>query len=44
MVAAPAGLIIWIMANINVDNISILTHFANFLDPFAKLIGMMAIL
>lgn len=40
MVAAPAGLIIWIMANINVDNISILTHFANFLDPFAKLIGM----
>lgn len=39
-VAAPAGLIIWIMANINIGNISILTHSANFLDPFAKLLGL----
>ena len=39
-VAAPAGLIIWIMANINIANVSILTHFANFFDPFAKLIGL----
>jgi ferrous iron transport protein B len=39
-VAAPAGLIIWIMANIYIGNSSILTHSANFLDPFAKLIGL----
>ena len=39
-VAAPAGLIIRIMANIYIGNSSILTHSANFLDPFAKLIGL----
>lgn len=39
-VAIPAGFIIWIMANIYVGDISILTYFANFLDPFAKLIGL----
>jgi len=39
-VAAPAGLIIWIMANITVGDISLLTHCAGFLDPFARLIGM----
>lgn len=39
-VAAPAGLIIWIMANIKIGNLSILTHCSNFLDPFGKLVGM----
>ena len=39
-VAAPAGLLIWFMANIKFGNVSILIHCANFLDPFAKLIGM----
>lgn len=39
-VAAPAGLVIWLMANIYVGDLSLLTHGANFLDPFAKLIGM----
>lgn len=39
-VAAPAGLIIWLLSNIYVDNLSILMHCANFLDPFAKLIGL----
>ena len=38
--AAPAGLIIWLLSNIYVDNLSILMHCANFLDPFAKLIGL----
>ena len=38
-VAAPTGLIIWIFANVNFGNISILTCIANFLDPFAKLMG-----
>jgi len=39
-VAAPAGLIIWIMANINIGDVSLLCHCAGFLDPFARLIGM----
>lgn len=39
-VAAPAGLIIWLMANITIGNISLLNHCAGFLDPFAKLIGL----
>ena len=39
-VAIPAGLIIWIMANVFINDISILTYSANFLDPFAKLIGL----
>ena len=40
VVAAPAGIVIWIMANIKVGNLSILTHCANFLDPFAYAIGL----
>lgn len=39
-VAAPAGFIIWLFANICIDNLSILTHIANFFDPFAKLMGL----
>ncbi|MBZ2174239.1 ferrous iron transport protein B [Schnuerera sp. xch1] len=39
-VAAPAGLIIWIMANIIIGELSILAHFAQFLDPFARFIGL----
>lgn len=39
-VAAPAGIIIWIMANIKVGNMSILSHCAEFLNPFANIIGL----
>ncbi len=39
-VAAPAGLVIWIMANITIGDLSLLTHFAMFLNPFAELLGM----
>ncbi|WHH57856.1 ferrous iron transport protein B [Petroclostridium sp. X23] len=39
-VAAPAGLVIWFMANITVGDVSLLTHCAQFLNPFAKLLGM----
>lgn len=39
-VAAPAGLIIWLMANITVGDASLLAHCAGFLDPFARLIGL----
>lgn len=39
-IAIPAGIIIWLFANINISGISLLTHVANFLDPFAKLMGL----
>jgi len=39
-VAAPAGLVIWFMANITIADASILTHCAQFLDPFAQLLGL----
>lgn len=39
-VAAPAGLIIWLMANVKVGDLSILNHCAEFLDPFARLMGL----
>ena len=39
-VAAPAGIVIWIMANLQIADISLLTYIANFLDPFAKLMGL----
>lgn len=39
-VAAPAGIIIWIFANIQIGQMSILTYVANFLDPFATLMGL----
>lgn len=40
VVAAPAGIVIWIFANLNIGNISILAHIAGFLNPFAKLMGL----
>ncbi len=39
-VAAPAGLIIWMFANIEISGISILKHCANFLDPFGRILGL----
>lgn len=39
-VAIPAGLVIWIMGNIYVGDLSLLSHCAGFLDPFARLIGL----
>ncbi len=40
MVAAPAGLIIWLMSNIYIGDLSILKYCTNFLDPFAQLFGL----
>ena len=39
-VAAPAGLVIWILANVGINGVSLLSIIANFLDPFAKLMGL----
>ncbi len=39
-VAAPAGLLIWVLANVSVEGQSLLAHSAAFLDPFGRLLGM----
>lgn len=39
-VAAPAGLIIWLMANIDINDISVLNYCTSFLDPLARLLGL----
>lgn len=39
-VAAPAGLFIWLMANVRVAGVSMLSHCAAFLEPFGQMLGM----
>ncbi len=39
-VAAPAGLLIWLFANINIGGTSILWHISSYLDPFGRLMGL----
>ena len=40
LVAAPAGILIWILANVTIGDTNLVTHAANFLDPLAKFIGL----
>lgn len=40
LVAAPAGLIIWLMANLSIQGVSLLTYCGSALDPFARLMGL----
>lgn len=40
VVALPAGAIIWLLANISVADKSLLKYMVDFLDPFAKLLGV----
>lgn len=40
VVAAPAGLVIWILANTYIGDSSVLESCAGFLDPFARAIGL----
>lgn len=39
-VAAPAGLLIWLLANIKVGDMSLLSHMSNGLDPIGRLMGL----
>ena len=39
-IAAPAGLIIWLLANIGINGETLLNIIANFFDPFAKIMGL----
>jgi ferrous iron transport protein B len=40
VIAAPAGMVIWAMANITMGDATLLAHCSGFLDPFARLLGM----
>lgn len=40
IVSIPAGLIIWILANFTIGDISILAHMVSFVDGFARSIGL----
>lgn len=39
-VAAPAGLVIWLLGAVKVGDAALLTILADFLDPFARFIGL----
>lgn len=39
-VAAPTGIVIWLLANITLGGSTLLTLVANFFDPFARLMGL----
>lgn len=39
-VAMPAGLFIWLLSNISINDISLLTHITCFLEPLGKAIGL----
>ena len=39
-VAAPTGIVIWLLANTGINDISLLEYIANFFNPFAKLMGL----
>ena len=40
VVAAPAGMVIWLMANLRLGGVSLLNICADFLDPFARFLGL----
>ena len=39
-VAIPAGALLWILANISIDGVTLLTMISSFLDPFARQLGL----
>ncbi len=40
LTAAPAGAVIWILANITIGGASLAQHIANYLNPFGLLLGL----
>lgn len=40
MVAAPAGAVIWLCANVKIGNTSVLKYCTDFLDPFGRFLGL----
>ena len=40
LIAAPAGIVIWLLANLSINDVTLLNYIANFLNPFAQIIGL----
>jgi ferrous iron transport protein B len=40
VVAAPAGGVIWLMANLDIGGVSVASHVSGFLEPFGRLLGL----
>ena len=40
VVAAPMGLVIWLLSNISINGISMLKNISDFLNPFANIFGL----
>lgn len=40
LVAVPAGIIIWLLANISINGQTVIMSITEFLDPFARLMGL----
>lgn len=38
--AIPAGIVIWILANVQIDGVSMISYIAYFFDPAAKIMGL----
>ncbi len=38
--AVPAGMVIWLVSNININEVSLAEHIINWIDPFALIIGL----
>lgn len=39
-ISAPAGLVIWVFANVDINGLSILNHFTNILEPIGNFVGL----
>ena len=40
VISAPAGIVIWILANISISDCTLLAYCSDFLNPFAQALGM----
>ena len=40
IIALPAGLVLWVFANLTVGDASLLMHLSNFLDPLGRIMGL----
>ncbi|MBQ3055682.1 MAG: ferrous iron transporter B [Oscillospiraceae bacterium] len=40
VVSAPAGLLLWVLSNVNANGVSLLSHLTGFFEPFGRAIGL----
>ncbi len=43
-IAAPAGIIIWLLANVYIGDVSLIQHLVNFMDPLGAIMGLNGVL